>query len=77
MIKEMMRNGAIVPAAVTVGLLLAAMKKGDKNKFLIDGFPRNEENNRIWHELVRVLITGRLARQSMCLSYSSWTVRIR
>jgi UMP-CMP kinase len=29
-------------ASVTVNLLLAAMKASGKDKFLIDGFPRNK-----------------------------------
>eukprot|EP00951_Prasinocladus_malaysianus_P036500 scaffold385022_cov42-Prasinocladus_malaysianus.AAC.1 len=40
----MMQEGKIVPSEVTVGLLQDAMKSSDKNKFLIDGFPRNAEN---------------------------------
>jgi len=50
MISDFMKNGKIVPSEVTVGLLAAAMKKSGKNKFLIDGFPRNEENNSAWEK---------------------------
>lgn len=53
MIATMIKNGQIVPSDVTVGLLEKAMsengKKG-KNKFLIDGFPRNDENNSSWEK---------------------------
>jgi len=45
MIDGMIKNGEIVPSQITVGLLESAMAKSDKNKFLIDGFPRNRENN--------------------------------
>ncbi|PRP86270.1 UMP-CMP kinase family protein [Planoprotostelium fungivorum] len=48
MISSMIKEGKIVPSEVTVRLLETAMKKSDKNKFLIDGFPRNEENNQSW-----------------------------
>jgi len=48
MISTMIKNGQIVPSSVTVGLLEKAMKESGKNKFLIDGFPRNEENNGTW-----------------------------
>eukprot|EP00887_Chlorella_sp_A99_P006741 scaffold3.g6741.t1 len=34
----------IVPSHVTNSLLLRAMEESGKTKFLIDGFPRNEEN---------------------------------
>jgi len=50
MIADFMKDGKIVPSEVTVGLLDTAMKKSGKNKFLIDGFPRNEENNSSWEK---------------------------
>lgn len=48
MINEMIKNGQIVPSEVTVGLLDKAMKASGRSKFLIDGFPRNKENNDAW-----------------------------
>lgn len=51
-----MKAGQIVPSEVTVGLLEKAMKESRKFKFLIDGFPRNEENNQKWEEKVRTQI---------------------
>lgn len=44
MIENTIKEGKIVPAEVTVKLLQRAMKESDNDKFLIDGFPRNEEN---------------------------------
>lgn len=44
MVADMIANGQIVPSSVTVGLLQAAMDASGKSQFLIDGFPRNEEN---------------------------------
>lgn len=44
MIQDMIKEGKIVPAEVTVGLLQKAMKESGNDKFLIDGFPRNDEN---------------------------------
>ncbi|XP_042003070.1 UMP-CMP kinase 3-like isoform X3 [Salvia splendens] len=44
MIKNMIKDGQIVPSEVTVKLLLRAMEESGNDKFLIDGFPRNEEN---------------------------------
>jgi UMP-CMP kinase len=44
MVADMIAHGQIVPSYVTVGLLQRAMDESGKIKFLIDGFPRNEEN---------------------------------
>lgn len=53
MIQNMIKEGKIVPSEVTVKLLLTAMKKSGNDKFLIDGFPRNEENRAAFE-----LVTG-------------------
>jgi len=50
MISNMIKEGKIVPSEVTVGLLENAMKLSGKNNFLIDGFPRNQENNQSWEK---------------------------
>ncbi|XP_024516087.1 UMP-CMP kinase 3 isoform X1 [Selaginella moellendorffii] len=44
MIQNMIQEGKIVPSEVTVKLLQKAMAESGKDKFLIDGFPRNQEN---------------------------------
>ncbi|KAH6755084.1 P-loop containing nucleoside triphosphate hydrolases superfamily protein [Perilla frutescens var. hirtella] len=44
MIKNMINDGQIVPSEVTIKLLQRAMEESGNDKFLIDGFPRNEEN---------------------------------
>lgn len=44
MIQKLMNEGRIVPSAVTVKLLQKAIESGENDKFLIDGFPRSEEN---------------------------------
>ncbi|MCH88134.1 adenylate kinase [Trifolium medium] len=44
MILDTIREGRIVPSAVTVKLILREMESSDNHKFLIDGFPRSEEN---------------------------------
>ncbi|CAL5057532.1 unnamed protein product [Urochloa decumbens] len=44
MIENMIKEGKIVPSEVTIKLLQDAMIKSENDKFLIDGFPRNEEN---------------------------------
>ena len=48
LIEDYIRNGNIVPVEVTCSLLEAAMKNSGKTKFLIDGFPRNQDNLDGW-----------------------------
>jgi len=52
-VSTMIKNGQIVPSYVTVALLQQAMKKSSNSRFLIDGFPRNAENNSSWEKAVR------------------------
>ena len=56
MIANMIKNGEIVPSVVTVNLLKGAIEKSGKDKFLVDGFPRNEENNQSWEDTVCTLL---------------------
>ncbi|XP_059313083.1 UMP-CMP kinase 3-like isoform X1 [Lycium ferocissimum] len=44
MISNMIKEGKIVPSEVTIKLLQRAIQENGNDKFLIDGFPRNEEN---------------------------------
>lgn len=55
MIKNMIKDGQIVPSEVTVKLLLRAMGESGNDKFLIDGFPRNEENRAAFESVVCLL----------------------
>ncbi|XP_055375236.1 UMP-CMP kinase [Condylostylus longicornis] len=54
MIEECIRNGKIVPVEVTCSLIDNAMqdniKQFGKYKFLIDGFPRNQDNLDGWNK---------------------------
>ena len=52
MIQNMIKEGKIVPAEVTVKLLQKAMEKSDNDKFLIDGFPRNDDNRKCFEDVV-------------------------
>lgn len=54
MIAEIMKEGKIVPSEITVGLLKNAMEKSPTKKFLIDGFPRNMENNNTFEREVHI-----------------------
>uniref|UniRef100_A0A2P2I436 UMP-CMP kinase n=2 Tax=Hirondellea gigas TaxID=1518452 RepID=A0A2P2I436_9CRUS len=55
LISKYIKEGKIVPVEITVALLLTEMKKcvsEKKTSFLVDGFPRNEDNVRGWKEVV-------------------------
>jgi UMP-CMP kinase len=52
MILDTIREGRIVPSAVTVKLILKEMESSDNRKFLIDGFPRSEENRIAFERIV-------------------------
>jgi len=45
-------NGTIVPVEITCSLLERAMTESEKNNFLIDGFPRNENNLEGWRKVM-------------------------
>ncbi|XP_034664265.1 UMP-CMP kinase [Drosophila subobscura] len=49
LIEDYIRNGKIVPVDVTCSLLENAMKNSGKSLFLIDGFPRNQDNLDGWN----------------------------
>lgn len=48
MVAAMIAQGQIVPSSVTVGLLRDAMAASGRDRFLVDGFPRNVENRDAW-----------------------------
>ncbi|XP_017468292.1 PREDICTED: UMP-CMP kinase isoform X2 [Rhagoletis zephyria] len=48
LIEDYIRNGKIVPVEVTCSLLEKAMQNSGQQKFLIDGFPRNQDNLDGW-----------------------------
>ena len=53
-INDDIKNGRIVKAEITIGLLEKAMRKHgwEKSKFLIDGFPRDEDNLAKWNSMM-------------------------
>lgn len=55
MIQNMIKEGKIVPSEVTVKLLQRAMQESDNDKFLIDGFPRNEENRAAFEKVTGIV----------------------
>lgn len=52
MIQNMIKEGKIVPSEVTIKLLGKAIAENENDKFLIDGFPRNEENRAAFESVV-------------------------
>lgn len=51
LIQHHMKEGSIVPAEITCNLLKQAMVESRKNNFLIDGYPRNEDNLVTWQKM--------------------------
>lgn len=50
LINKIIAEGKIVPVAITCGLIKNAMEKcgWEAKKYLVDGFPRNEDNYQGW-----------------------------
>ena len=53
LIKSYIDKGHIVPVEITVRLLLNAIRDSPRSRFLIDGFPRNENNLDGWLRLAK------------------------
>ena len=59
-IKQRMDNGLIVPSQITVSLLKKAMEvNGWQKTYLIDGFPRNQENFEVWEQNMQSIVNFR------------------
>ncbi|KAJ3677105.1 hypothetical protein LUZ60_002829 [Juncus effusus] len=54
MIQNMIKEGKIVPSEVTIKLLQKAILENGNEKFLIDGFPRNEENRAAFEQVTGI-----------------------
>ncbi|KAG5557500.1 hypothetical protein RHGRI_007663 [Rhododendron griersonianum] len=52
MILETIKEGNIVPSELTVKLIQREVESSENDKFLIDGFPRTEENRRTYERVV-------------------------
>ncbi|XP_063901123.1 UMP-CMP kinase-like, partial [Zophobas morio] len=52
LIESYIKEGKIVPVDITIKLIREAMGKSGNKNFLIDGFPRNNDNLRGWTELM-------------------------
>ncbi|EGG23566.1 UMP-CMP kinase [Cavenderia fasciculata] len=56
MIATMIKNGEIVPSVVTVNLLKDRILRDPSKNYLVDGFPRNEENNNSWTDNMKDIV---------------------
>ncbi|CAD6341157.1 unnamed protein product [Miscanthus lutarioriparius] len=54
MVKNLMHEGKLVPPELIVKLLLKAMLQSGNDKFLVDGFPRNEENRQAYESVIGI-----------------------
>ena len=66
LINKYISDGKIVPVEITVNLIKKAMEKNgwSKKKYLIDGFPRNEDNNNGW-----ISVMGHITRIKFILFF--------
>ena len=52
LIESYIRQGTIVPVEITINLIRKAMSASATQKFVIDGFPRNENNLEGWERVM-------------------------
>ena len=54
LINNIIKEGKIVPVAITCSLIKKAMENNgwEAHKYLVDGFPRNEDNVTGWNEVM-------------------------
>lgn len=70
MIQNMISEGIIVPSEVTIKLLEKAIIENENDKFLIDGFPRNEENRAAFESVVSS--TFKILLKLVILNINMW-----
>jgi len=68
LINEYIKQGAIVPVEITVNLIKKAMQEAgwEKKRYLIDGFPRNQDNYDGWCKVM-----GDDVRVTKCLFFKA------
>lgn len=62
MITQFINEGKIVPVEVTVNLIKKAMARSGGSKFLVDGFPRNQNNLDGWFNTMGTDVSAAHAR---------------
>lgn len=58
LIESYLSEGKIVPVALSLGLLRREMESRNSSRFIIDGFPRNQDNLDGWNELMSGVSKG-------------------
>ena len=78
MIQQIIDDGKIVPVAITCGLIKKAMQDNGwaSSKFLVDGFPRNEDNRSGWHETMSESVDVAGVLHFACKDEAALTERI-
>lgn len=61
-----MKEGKLVNSDIIVRLIQKAMLESENDKFLIDGFPRNEENRIAFEKIVCIFFNPFLAITVFC-----------
>ncbi|KAM3130632.1 hypothetical protein pb186bvf_017224 [Paramecium bursaria] len=73
LINDYIKEGKIVPSAITVQLIKNAMTiKGLDKFFLIDGFPRNQENLQSWNEILGPTVDVLAVLNLVCSFETLW-----
>mmetsp|Transcript_39543 Transcript_39543/g.51796 ORF Transcript_39543/g.51796 Transcript_39543/m.51796 type:complete len:96 (+) Transcript_39543:203-490(+) len=78
MISQIIKDGQIVPVSITCNLIKKAMlTRGWANcKYLVDGFPRNEDNRTGWNENMGDLVDLAGVLHFTCEDEEALTARI-
>lgn len=66
MIQNLMMEGKLVDSSIVVQLIQKAMLESKNDKFLIDGFPRNEENRIAFEKIVCLFFNPFLPYYHFC-----------
>lgn len=51
-ISSLQAEGKLVPSDILVNIIKDKLKESKGGKFLLDGFPRNEENDQVWNKII-------------------------
>ncbi|MQL87859.1 hypothetical protein Taro_020410 [Colocasia esculenta] len=76
LIQDIIKEGKIVPSEITVKLIQRAIESSAKDKFLIDGFPRSDENRIAFEKILNIDICSALKRKGVidiCTLFTSMT----
>lgn len=63
MIRDIIKEGKIVPSVITVNLIRRAIESSKNHKILIDGFPRSDENRIAFERIVSFYLQCTIGQQ--------------